>query len=151
MKILLSTLLLSACIYANDIQIFTANSTHINLDKNSKITRVYFGTEEAFVKDSNSYNKAGGSALASFGSVANSGGSGAAGSAVGFVGVLASAAIIEGYNSLVSDNNYVLITKAVNSKNEVTILKTLVISNESIPLAKAEKLAQEDQNKLIGE
>jgi len=149
MRILLSTLLLSACIYANDIQVLTANSMQIELDNGTKVQEIFFGTEEAYVKNSHSFNKAGGSAVASFGGVVNSGGNGGAGAAAGFVGTLISAAIIEGYNSVVSDNNYVLLTKAINSKGEVTFLKTMVISNDPITLEEAAQVSAEAQNNLI--
>ena len=151
MKKLLSVLLLSSMtLIANEIQVFTSNSMHLTLDKGSKIKNIFFGTEESFVKQAHAYKKAGGSIIDGFASAASSG-SGGAGAGVGAIGVLATAAVIEGYNAIVSDNHYVLLSTAVDSKGNKTNLKTLVISNDNIPLEEAEELAQEDQNKLIGQ
>lgn len=151
MKKLLSVLLLSSIgLMANDIQVFTANSMHLTLDKGSKIKKLFFGTEEAYVKNSNAYKKAGGSIIDGFLSVGNSGGSGGAGASAGAIGVLITAAVIEGYNAIVADNHYILLSEAIDSQGNKTILKSLVISNDNIALEEAEKLAQADQNQLIG-
>ncbi len=151
MKKLLSVLLLSSMtLMANEIQVFTSNSMHLTLDKGSKITKVFFGTEEAFKTQAHAYKKAGGSIIDGFTSAMSSG-SGAIGAGVGAIAVLATSAAIEGYNAAVADNNYVLLSEAIDSKGNKTILKSLVISNDNIPLEEAEELAQEDQNKLIGQ
>lgn len=149
MKRLLSFLLLSSALMANDIQVFTSNSTHLVLDKGSQIKEVFFGTEEAFKAQSDSFKKAGGSILSGFADLGNAGGAGAAGAAGGAIAVLASAALIEGYNSIVSDNNYVLISEATASNGHSTMLKTLVITNYSIPLEEAKSLATSAQKNLI--
>ena len=150
MKKLLSVLLLSSIgLMANDIQVITANSMQIKLDKGTQIKEVFFGTTERFKASKDVYKKAGGSILDGVIEVGNSGGSGAQGAAAGAVGVLVGAALIEGYNALVKDNSYVLLTKATNSKGEVTFLKTIVISNSPISLEEAAKVSLKSQNNFI--
>lgn len=150
MKKLLSVLLLSSIgLMANDIQVFTANSMQIKLDKGTQIREIFFGTSEGFSASKGSYKKAGGTIINSITQVGNSGGSGASGAAAGGVGVLAAAALIEGYSSLVEDNSYVLLTEATNSKGEKSFLKTIIISNDPISLEEAATLSAKAQNNLI--
>lgn len=148
-KLLLVLLLSSIGLMANDIQVFTANSMRIELDKGTQIQEIFFGTSEGFSASKGSYKKAGGTILSGITDVGNAGGSGSAGAATGAVGVLVGAALIEGYNSLVQDNSYVLLTKATNSKGETTFLKTIVISNEPITLKEAATVSAKAQNNLI--
>jgi len=150
MKKLLSVLLLSAIgLIANDIQVFTANSMNLQLDKGTNIREIFFGTSESFKASKGSYKKAGGTIINSITSVGNSGGSGAAGAGAGIVGALVGATLIEGYSSLVKDNSYILLTKATTPKGETTFLKTMVISNDPITLEEAAKLSIKAQNSLI--
>ena len=134
---------------ANDIQVFTANSMQIQLDKGTQLQEIFFGTGEDFKASKGSYKKAGGSILSGATSVGNAGGSGSSGAAAGAVGVLVSAVLIEGYSSLVKDNSYVLLTKATNSKGKSTFLKTIIISNDPITLKEAATISAKAQNNLI--
>ena len=150
MKKLLSVLLLSSIgLIANDIQVFTANSMNLQLDKGTNIREIFFGTSEGFKASKGSYNKAGGTIINSITSVGNSGGFGAAGAGAGIIGVLVGAALIEGYSSLVEDNSYILLTKATTPKGLTTFLKTMVISNEPITLKEAATISIKAQNNLI--
>ena len=150
MKKLLSVLLLSSIgLIANDIQVFTANSMQLKLVKGTQIREIFFGTAEGFKASKGSYKKAGGTIINSITSVGNSGGSGAAGAGAGIVGVLVGATLIEGYNSLVEDNSYILLTKATTPKGLTTFLKTMIISNEPITLKEAATISIKAQNNLI--
>jgi len=149
-KVILGVILSSLSLFANpNIQVFTANSMHLDLGKGSKVQKVFFGTEEAFIKDSEAISKATGTVLSTMLGTSHANGAGLTGAAAGSLFVFAAAGAIEAYNHIVADHNYILLSVAIDSEGNETMLKTLIISNSSMNLKKAETLAMNDQLKFI--
>lgn len=67
-------------------------------------------------------------------------------------GTVAGAVLIGGiklYDSIISDNIYYVISLANNNKNEKTMLKTVIIANDSIDKSDLKELANKIQNDYI--
>ena len=156
MKRLIYGIFLISSLFANDIQVFTANSMHLKLDNTVKIEKLFFGTAKEFNKNrhkiySSDFVKraslAGGLSV-SAAAAANMGSLKGLDSSGGLVGVAAigvATVSIIAYDWVVSDNAYVLASVATNKDGVKTMLETLVISNYSLDLAEAEKIALKNQ------
>jgi hypothetical protein len=154
---MLLTLVLPAM--ANEIQLFTSNTMHIELDSNTKIEKVFFGESEDFYKQykdimqTDMVQKAAFHGALSATAVAASRGTFKnLNSNNGLAGVAAIAAFTVGkitYDWATSDNEYVLVTIATNSAGEKTMLQTMLVTNYSVDLEEGEKLAMANQLKLI--
>lgn len=151
MRKLLIVAALAVSAFANEIQVFTSNTMHIELDSNSKIEKLYFGKSEDFyknqadiMKDIQQNTK---SALfqgtvtalyASSGEIAKgavAGGAGGinplgAGIAVG--GMLAVVGTKAVYDWARQDNEYIMLSRAVNSAGEETLLYTMIVANNAV-------------------
>lgn len=151
MRKLLIVAALAVSAFANEIQVFTSNTMHIKLDSNSQIEKLYFGKSEDFyknqaeiVKDIQHNTK---SALfqgtttalyASSGEIAKNiaaGGSGSFDSNAGLIGIGAMVAIAGGkaiYDLARQDNEYIMLSRAVNSAGEETLLYTMIVANNAV-------------------
>lgn len=141
-NILLSTIFAVVSVAsANEIQTFTTNTLHIELDKNTKFVNVYNGTLANFYENSSkilnskevlsvgvngAYKGALNSGFSANGQVNSDFAS------AGAIGALAGYALGSGVTWVISDNEYLSISKATNTKGEVTLLQTLIVANNSI-------------------
>jgi len=141
-KILLSTVFsLVSMVSANEIQIFTTNTMHIALDKETKFVNIYNGTLANFYENSSkilnskevlsvgvngAYKGALNTDFSANGQVNSDFAS------AGAIGALAGYALGSGVKWVISDNEYLSISKAINTKGEATLLQTLIVANYSI-------------------
>jgi len=167
-KTIISTLLFASLLSANEIQVFTTNTKHIKLDKNTKIAQVAYcaiGKECKNLIDENSLNgkfittsAAFSAVTASTGAIVDNNIAGAGGADIlaGGIGSLAGIAIgatglwvKSQFKSLSKDNEYIVSSLAKNSKGEETLLMTLIVTNDEITEVNAIELASINQNKLL--
>lgn len=149
-KLLIFTALAISAI-ANEIQVFSSNTMHIDLDSGSKIEKVFFGKSKDFAKNQEQITKnlktnlgeatyAGTMATlqGSTGEMAKSAMAGGTGGVnpialVASVTIAASAAGIRAiYDSAREDYEYTMLSTAVNSKGENTLLYTMIVANDAI-------------------
>lgn len=149
-KLLIFTALAISAI-ANEIQVFSSNTMHIDLDSGSKIEKVFFGKKEDFAKNQEQITKDLKSNLgaavfqgsvttlqASTGEMAKSAVAGGVGGvnpimAVAAIGIMAGAAGTRAiYDSVREDHEYIMLSTAVNSKGENTLLYTMIVANNAI-------------------
>lgn len=151
MKKIILILMSVMVLMANEIQVFTSNTMHIELDSNSKIEKLYFGKSEDFyknqaeiVKDIQKNTK---SALfqgtttalyASSGEIAKAavaGGTGGVnplGAGIAIGGMLAVVGTKAVYDWARQDNEYIMLSRAVNSAGEETLLYTMIVANNAV-------------------
>ena len=165
---ILGTLAIAAM--ANEVQVFTSNTMHIELDSDTKIEKLFFGmTKEFYEKQGEilkDLQKNSASALAtgtlatlqaSSGEIAKNiaaGGSGLGGvdtngglMAIGAMVAIAGGKALFDYAS--EDYEYMMMSKAINSKGEETLLYTLVVANNSLETQEGEEMALGEQKKLL--
>jgi hypothetical protein len=157
--------MLAVGVYANEIQVFTTNTMHIPLDPDSKVVKeVFSGTLEDFYKYSRENlegdfvvtkidNKIMTSEIRSTSSYSVSsphgryGGSNTSSDVVGaFVAVMDYT-----ISSVVSDNEYVTVNEVKNSKNESTLIQTLIVANNSISDSEVKEISQKAFKKLTSQ
>jgi len=155
---------------ANEVQVFTSNTMRIELDNDSKIEKLFFGkTKEFYEKQGEilkDLQKNSTSALAigtiatlqaSSGEIAKNivaGGSGAGGVDTngGLIAIGAMVAIAGGkalFDYAREDHEYMMMSKAINSKGEETLLYTLIVANNSLETQEGEEMALGEQKKLL--
>ena len=163
MKKLILIAILTFSVFANEIQVFTSNSLHVELDRGSKIKKMFSGTHDAFkankskILNDDLAKGVTAASLNAFTSVTSNIGNlakgtlseGLQGAGIAAVGSLAVVAVKIVYDKIVEDHEFMVVSIAVNSKGEKTMLQTLVVSNDDIELEEAEKIALEDQFKEI--
>ncbi len=152
-------ILLTSNAFSNEIQIFTANTMHLTLEQNATTEKVFAGTYEDFNKQYAEIMKsklvstaawtAYGGAMVTASAFAAGAGSIKGDSIPGLVVGLAIVAVAGiskmAYDYITADNEYVILTIAVNSTGDKTMLQTHIVSNYAITLQEAEKLASTDQ------
>jgi hypothetical protein len=158
---LLSSVTLTATLFANEIQVSTSNTMHIPIDKNSKVTPLYFGPAQEFFKNRKAYleklnaetsKDAATYSLMALGNVAQGVGTGSSvdlkGGAIG----LASVAVISlskwAFDSITADYEYLFLNKVVNSDNQETYIYTMIVANDSITEKEASKIAVNEIEKM---
>jgi hypothetical protein len=162
MRKIILLILFVISIYANEIQVFNSNSMHIELDSKSKITTIYNGSLEDFYKNSKEIieSKVVTSAIMngmhSAAMTSNSTGNLYNGSNIdinqitaGGVGALAGYALGSGVTWVISDNEYISVSVVVNSKGEPTMIKTLIVANNSISNEEVSDIGKKALKKLI--
>jgi len=158
-KILMSLLLLGttathADMYKHDLQVFTANTMEIPCSGTPKT--LFFGEYEKVAKQSaeeiqNVINGGVSAASSSVGSWVNA--NGISGSELGknigagLVGAFLGNMLKNAAYASMDDPEYLMISECNSGKN-YTRLITMVVSNETLSLAVAEKLAKDDQRKM---
>lgn len=158
MKKILIALMVVASLYANEIQHFTANTMHIKFNGEGKQVLLAYGTKEDIVKQmkdlaNNEKNKkalveAGIYTANGIAKVSNNLSSGQGTVA----GLVAGAVLVGGiklYDNIIEDNMYYAISLADNKENEKTMLRTVIIANDSIDKTDLKKLANKIQNNYI--
>ena len=158
MKKLIITLLTIASLYANEIQNFTANTMHVKFNGHGNQVLLAYGTKEDILKQmkdlaNNDKNKktlveAGIYTANGMAKVSNNLSSGQG----TVVGLVAGAVLVGGiklYDNIISDNMYYAISLANNDQNEKTMLRTVIIANDSINKSDLKKLANKIQNNYI--
>jgi hypothetical protein len=153
------SLLAIAPLCANETQVFSSNSKRIVLDKNTTLTEMFVGSTKEFSENQNDiYNSdivkqtVVAAAFATAGAAAVHGTFEGLDSNGGLIGVglmLTVGAGLIAYNVIVEDYEYVYLTIATNSAHEVSILKTLVVSNDEITNSEVKNLALKHQQTLI--
>ena len=137
--------------FANEIQVFSTNTMHIELDSSSKIEKVFFGKKEDFAKNQEQIAKdlksnlgsavfegSMGTLQASTGEMAKHAVGGGVGGvdplmAVAAIGIMATAAGTRAvYDYAREDHEYIMLSTAVNSKGENTLLYTIIVANNAI-------------------
>ena len=158
MKKILIVLIAVASLYANEIQHFTANTMHIKFNGQGKQVVLAYGTKEDIIKQmkelaNNDKNK---KALVEAGIYTANGAAKVSNNLASgqgtIIGLVAGAALVGGiklYDSIISDNMYYVISLANNNKNERTMLKTVIIANNSIGKSDLKELANKIQNDYI--
>ncbi len=161
---------LAIAVMANEVQVFTSNTMHIELDSDTKIERLFFGKTKEFyekqgeiIKD---LKKNSASALMS-GTITTlqsssseiakniaAGGSGLGGvdtngglMAIGAMVAIAGGKALFDYAS--EDHEYMMMSKAINAKGEETLLYTLIVANNSLETQEGEEMALGEQKKLL--
>ena len=169
--LLILGLMLLSTMHADDIQVFTANTMNIQLDKKSIIKKVFYGDYESYKnnkKDIDNFSNTKSTAMISSvlvlsgisnkllqdyandlaGKTSNRSGLGTglivAGGVIFTVSVLSDI-----YKYANKDYENIYISVAVNSKGEKTMLKTLIVSNDKLTNKEAENIALEEHKKLI--
>ena len=162
MKKTILLILFTINIYANEIQVFSANTMHIKLDSKTKVTEVYNGTLEDFYKNSKDIieSKVVTSAITdgmhsaamtsnSTGNLYNGSSVDASQIAAGGIGALAGYALGSGITWIISDNEYISVSVVVNSKGEYSLIQTLIVANNSITNSEVKKLGKKALKNLI--
>lgn len=145
-KLLIFTALAISAI-ANEIQVFTSNTMHIDLDSGSKIEKVFFYTKEDFIKNQDQIAKDLKSATfqgtmsalqGSTGEMAKHAVGGNVGGAdpITIVASIGAMATVVGVRAIYDwarvDHEYIMLSTATNSKSENTLLYTIVVANNAI-------------------
>lgn len=145
---------------ANEIQVFTSNTMHIAIDKDAKVTPLYFGPANEFYKNRKDYlaklnakteKTAATYGLMSLTNVAQGIGTGSNADLKGGAIGLASIAVISlskaTYDAITADKEYLFLSKVINSAGKETYIYTLIVANDSITKEEASKIAiKEIQN-----
>jgi len=150
-KTIYLVLLLSLSAYANSIQVFTANTMHLKLSKDTKFEQVFLGDMETYIKSKNtvlsSKNLKEATATATLATIAGATARGLPnkidlrGGLIGAVAVGGVLAVKSVYTSITEDNKYLFITVGVNPNKEKTLIYSYVISNYALDLKEVKKLA----------
>ncbi len=158
-RFLILTMLLAVSIAnANEIQVFNSNTMDIELDKNTTFDKIYQGKLEDFYKNSQaifttyaaSQAAAEGVLVGSLNShIADTGNVNTDYLAAGAIGALAGYAIGGTISWFISDNQYIYISKATNSKGESTMIQTLIVANNFLMDSSIEEKALEARQALI--
>jgi hypothetical protein len=161
LKVLLSSLALAASLFANEIQVSTSNTMHISIDKDAKVTPLYFGPSQEFFKNRKDYlqklndataKNATTYSLMALGNVAQGAGTGSTADLKGGAIGLASVAVISltkyAFDSITADNEYLFLSKVVNDNNEETYIYTMIVANDSISEEEANKIAVNEIQKM---
>lgn len=161
-KSFLSMVLITNCLLANEVQIFSSKTLDLELSKNTQTKEIFCGTTEEF---SSKYNElfrsklvgetfnfgiisAGKIAEASVGTFNNSAGNLTGGLVT--AGLTVVTALGTGlYNKTVEDFEYVYLVIAENEDKKATLINSLVVSNEKITVEEVRKLALADQIKFL--
>jgi len=160
-KVLLSSAALTASLFANEVQVFTSNTMHISIDKDAKVTPLYFGPAYEFynnraehLKQINAATKKNAATygLMSLGNVAQGVGTGSTADLKGGAIGLASVAVISltkmAFDSFTADNEYLYLNRVVNTKGEETYIYTFIVANDSITQEEANEIAINELQKL---
>ena len=161
-KIIIIMIAMTISLLANEIQVFSTNTMHITLDKNSKVTNIFNGELNDFYKNSEKILKSKEVAETitngihqsamyanNAGNLYNGHGINANQMIAGGVGALAGYAIGSGITWAISDNEYVSVNVVTNSKSETTLIETLIVSNYSISNKKVKEIGQKEIQKII--
>jgi len=161
-KIIIIMIALTISLLANEIQVFSTNTMHITLDKNSKITNIFNGELNDFYKNSEKILKSKEVAEAIANGIhqsamyANNAGNLYNGQSInvnqivsGGIGALAGYAIGKSLQWVVSDNEYVSVSVVTNSKGETTLIETLIVANYSISNEKVKEIGKNEIQKMI--
>lgn len=129
-------------LFANSTQVFVSNTMHIELDSNTNYEKVFLGTKEDFYKESNNIFKSElvqqAAVASSLSAVAAAGANGSFkgldsnGGLIGAGLILGAVGAIKTYEYIVSDNEYVYVATATNSKGEKSLIYSLIVSNYSL-------------------
>ena len=141
---------------ANEIQVFSSLTKKIEIDSSCDFEKIYYGEAEEFYKNPSKYlNEASIKNASTYGMQAMSNGIkslSAGGTGQGGLIGLASVAVVSlgemSFNWIVSDNEYIYISVATNTKGEQTLIYTLIVANNSLDDKEGESLALADQKKL---
>jgi len=166
-------LLIGSILCANEIEIFTANTMNIKLDKKSVIQEIIYckpGSECVKLirndKENRDYLLYGaayqgataivGTSMKSFSNIAiqSTGASlqnGALGALAGLVLVSGTYLAHDAWEGYTKDYEYRIVSYAKNSKGEETLLATLIVSNDKIDDRKVKELAYENQKQYFEE
>jgi len=163
--------LLSWSVYANDVEIFTANTMDIDLDPKSTIIEILYcktGSKcvqliqnskenRDFLIHGAAYQGATaivGTSMQSFSSLTLQ--TTGASLETGAIGALAGLALISGtyyahdaWKSYTKDYEYRLVSYAKNSRGKETLLATLIVSNDELADSEVKKMAFEKQKELF--
>ncbi|MCT7910740.1 hypothetical protein N5912_02755 [Arcobacter lacus] len=154
--------LVANCLFANEIQVFSAKTLDLELSKNTQTKEIFCGTTEEFSKKYNEIfrSKLMGEtfnftldatteiAKASAGTFSNSAGNLDGGLVTAGLGIL-TAVGIGAYNKAVEDNEYIYLVMAENEDKKATLIGSLVVSNDKITSDEVKQIASDDQKKLF--
>ncbi|PUE64858.1 hypothetical protein [Arcobacter lacus] len=154
--------LVANCLFANEIQVFSAKTLDLKLSKNTQTKEIFCGTTEEFSKKYNEIfrSKLMGEtfnftldatteiAKASAGTFSNSAGNLDGGLVTAGLGIL-TAVGIGAYNKAVEDNEYIYLVMAENEDKKATLIGSLVVSNDKITSDEVKQIASDDQKKLF--
>jgi len=150
-KTIYLVLLLSLSAYANSIQVFTANTMHLKLSKDTKFEQIFLGDMETYIKSKNtvlsSKNLKEATATATLATLAGATVRGMPnkidlrGGLIGAAAVGGVLAVKSIYTTITEDNKYLFITVAVNPNKEKTLIYSYVIANYALDLKEVKKLA----------
>lgn len=150
-KTIYLVLLLSLSTYANSIQVFTANTMHLKLSKDTKFEQVFLGDIETYIKSKNtvlsSKNLKEATVTATLATVAGATARGLPnkidlrGGLIGAAAVGVVLAVKSVYTSITEDNKYLFIMVGVNPNKEKTLIYSYVIANYALDLKEVKKLA----------
>lgn len=156
-KIILSLLFtMIATLSANEIEVFSTNTLNIVLDRNTTFKKIYMGKYTDFIKNANSIFNAKNAIFAGisgslFGATAISQSNVDIKASVGAgaLGALAGYAIGSSVKWFISDNEYVYISLAKNSKGESTLIQTLIVANNFLLDSTIEKISIDARQSLL--
>ena len=141
--------------YAESVQVFKTNTMHLQVDKNTKLEKLFVGTMEEYTKrqkeilSSQTIKSAVGESVvtvfntnaSSLSEVAKNGGS--SGGLIGAGLILGMTAVMGATNYITEDFIYLYLAKGTNVDNQETLIYSLIISNDKLENEEIEKLAIE--------
>ena len=154
LKLFITSIVFVGAIMANEIQVFTKNTMDLPLDSKTVTEKIYSGKYDDFMKNPKKYLSKGFAAATANGAFVGAYNSTNAINAMGKsdfsqvgIGAITGLAVYGAYAAgswFVSDNQYLYLTLAINSKGKKTMIQTLIVANNSLSDNEIEKIAKKE-------